>query len=61
MVDAGVGDLHVDDLEVVVADPLTQVVLAARVVLQAEVQRREPLLFVLREVVVLVAAAQRLF
>jgi hypothetical protein len=60
VVDAGVRDLHVDDLEVVVADALAQVLLQPGLVFQAEVQRAEAVFDVLLEVVVLVAAAQRL-
>jgi len=60
VVNARVLNLHVDDLELVCAHALAQVLLDALRVLQPEVECTQPLVQLLLEVVVLVAPAQAL-
>lgn len=60
VVNARVLHLHVDDFELVGAHPLAQVLLDALSVLQAEVERAQPLVELLLEVVVLVAPSKAL-
>jgi hypothetical protein len=61
VVDAWVGYFDVDELEVVVADAVAQVILAAVVALEAEVEGGQALWDVVFQVVVLVTAAQGFF